>query len=69
MTTKTFNSETVLNLVYKPEASFKVRPITRASATLEGHAESILAVQFSPDGKQLATGTGDNTVRVWDLFT
>jgi len=45
------SSETVLQLVYKPEASFKVRPITRASATLEGHAESILAVSFSPDGK------------------
>jgi len=51
MSSKAFNSETVLSLVYKPEATFKVRPITRASATLEGHAESILSVNFSPDGK------------------
>jgi ribosome assembly protein 4 len=26
-------------------------------------------VSFSPDGSQLATGSGDTTVRIWDLNT
>lgn len=37
-----FNTEMVLPLTYKPEAMFKVRPVTRASSTLEGHSEAIL---------------------------
>lgn len=34
-----------------------------------GHAEAVLSTSFSPDGKQLATGSGDTTVRFWDLST
>ena len=64
-----YNAETVIPVIYKPEAMFKVRPITRASATLEGHTEAILACNFSPNGKNLATGGGDCTVRIWDIYT
>lgn len=48
---------------------FRIRPITRASSTLEGHSEAVLSVAFSPDGSMLASGSGDTTVRVWDLNT
>ena len=48
---------------------FRIRPITRASSTLEGHTEAVLSVAFSPDGKSLASGSGDTTVRIWDLQT
>jgi WD40 repeat protein len=34
-----------------------------------GHSNDVLSVRFSPDGKQLLSGSLDETARLWDLAT
>jgi len=36
---------------------------------MPGHAEAVISVRFSPDGRHLASGSGDTTVRFWDMET
>ncbi|XP_054712672.1 notchless protein homolog 1-like [Uloborus diversus] len=66
---KPSNTEKILDIVYAEQAVFRVRPVTRCTSSLSGHAEAVLSASFSPDGRYLASGSGDTLVRLWDVNT
>src|SRR5262249_4154854 len=41
----------------------------RERATLKGHTGRVRSVVFSPDGKALAFGSEDRTIKLWDAVT
>ena len=36
---------------------------------IEGHSDCVYSVSFSPDGTRIASGSGDSTVRIWDVHS
>lgn len=67
---KDFNlteSEALIDVVL--ETPIMAIPTGRCAGSLTGHSEAVLDCEFSPCGNYLASGSGDGTVRLWDVLT
>lgn len=41
----------------------------RELRTLSGHSSDVTAVAFSPDGRTIVSGSKDNTIKRWNVFS
>lgn len=64
------STEEVQNISAAPQAVFRVQAVSRCAASIPGHGQPILCVQFSPqNSSRMVSGSGDNTARIWDCDT
>jgi WD40 repeat protein len=53
----------------RPSASLKERPVKQLLYALTGHTGTVRAVALAPNGRIAASGSGDQSVRLWDTLT
>jgi len=61
-----------LTMQYTPSGDAILANLTTLEAPpleFEGHKADVWGVEFSPDGKYLATGSSDQTAHLWDVAT
>ena len=82
-TTLTTQTHTILTLAFNPNQGSNTLAFGSADnlvqlwntdtavhqRTLQGHANYVLSVAFSPDGQILASGDANGTVRIWNAHT
>ena len=49
------------------QQELKLPPGVRLLRTLEGHEGMVFSLAFDPTGRMLASGSGDKTVKLWDV--
>jgi len=54
-------------LVVLPTVPAQEKSATEIVHTFKGHTEPVYSVAFTPDGKFLATGSFDNTIKLWEV--
>jgi WD40 repeat protein len=55
------------NVIIETSNPPDIIPTWRCIHTLTGHSSSIISIAFSSNGQTLASGSADNTIKIWNL--